>query len=209
MTSGDSGAPSDEVERLLTDLARWMGDERADEAARSRSRERWLRQQAVEEASFAGIAVDLAERGVPVALHTSTGRTYRGSIVAVATDFLVIAAGPAAAGVDGRPGPVTLIALAAVSLLRPAAEVSGPASVTEPLRDRRAPADISMASALAGLAGDRPDVQLGVAGSADPLAGELRAVGGDVVTLRLATDPPRSVYVRLASVTECSLFGSG
>ena len=41
------------------------------------------------------------------------------------------------------------------------------------------------------------------------MSGELRSVGDDVLTLRLATDPPRNVYVRLASVTECSLLGSG
>src|SRR4051812_22901927 len=79
-----------DVERMLADLARWAADERAGEAARGRSRERWLLQQATEDARFVGVAVDLAERRRPVAVRTTGGRTVRGVIVAVATDFWVL-----------------------------------------------------------------------------------------------------------------------
>src|SRR4051794_41954156 len=60
---GGDGATA--VERLLVELARWAADERATDAARSRTRERWLRQQSAEGARMAGVALDLAERRGP------------------------------------------------------------------------------------------------------------------------------------------------
>jgi hypothetical protein len=189
-----------EVDRLLADLARWMGEERTTEAVRSRSRERWLRQQAIEEATFAGIVLDLAERGQPVIVRTTAGRTHHGHVVAVATDFVVIA---------GPGHRVTLLALDAVALVRPAGAHDPARQRPEPMGDRAAAVPVTFTAALAGLAGDRPHIQLAVAGATEPLVGELRAVGDDVLTLRQATNPPQDAYVRLASVTECSLLGSG
>jgi hypothetical protein len=197
---GEEPAPGGAaVDALLVDLARWMGDERAEEAARSRSRERWRRQQASEDAHLAGVALDLAEQGAPVALGTTTGRTHSGRILAVAEDFCVVQA---------RRGSATLVALDAVATLRAARQ--GRSSLPlEAMSERTAPLELRLADALAGLAGDRPRVQLVTDGTGHVLVGELRAVGADVVTLRLDGDPPVAVYVRLASVTECSVFGSG
>src|SRR4051794_41442927 len=127
-----------------------MGAERVDEVVRARSRERWLRQQAVEEARFAGIALDLAEQDAPVTVRTSSGRDHHGRVVAVATDFLVVRP-------DARPA-VTLVALSAIALLRPA--VTRPRAAREPMGERNSAIDITMAEVLAGLAGDRPDVHL-------------------------------------------------
>src|SRR5215213_6343157 len=44
------------------DLERWAADARAREAADARVRERWLRAQAAEDASLAGVFLALAER---------------------------------------------------------------------------------------------------------------------------------------------------
>jgi len=187
----------DEVDRLLDDLARWMGAERTDLAARARSRERWLRQQAVEEARFAGLALDLAEHGEAVSVRTIQGRNHHGRIVAVATDFVVVQR-------TAGDRMVTLIALAAIALLRPAHGRDH-----EPMGERTAAVDVTLAEALAGLVGDRPDVHLVVTGVDEVVAGQLRAVGDDVVTVLVPGDPPASVYVRLGSVTECSVLGSG
>nr|MDQ3575222.1 hypothetical protein [Actinomycetota bacterium] len=74
----------EDVEAFLADLARWTADTRADDAASSRTRERWLRQQASEDALFTGVALDLAEGGVSVAVRTTTGRTLHGRILTVA-----------------------------------------------------------------------------------------------------------------------------
>src|SRR3954449_10120436 len=49
------------------DLERWAADARAREAADARVRERWLRAQAAEEASLAGVLLALAERRGTVA----------------------------------------------------------------------------------------------------------------------------------------------
>src|SRR3954469_10464591 len=79
MVDGREGADGPgAVDHLLAEFARWTADERATEAARSRTRERWLRQQAVEGARLAGVALDLAERRAAVIVRTSSGRTHRG-----------------------------------------------------------------------------------------------------------------------------------
>lgn len=182
----------DDVDRLLVDLARWAGDARAEEAAASRRREHWLRQQAGEEARLAGVALDLAERGTGVAVGTTAGRVLSGRVLAVARDFWVM-------GHDG--GGVTFVALAAVATVRPQpGHRRGQVASGRP-----APLDARLGDVLVGVAGDRPRVRLVLAGGAEPLAGDLWAVGVDVVTLRLDADPPTTVYVHLASVQEVRL----
>ncbi|HWC38241.1 MAG TPA: hypothetical protein VG476_06920, partial [Acidimicrobiales bacterium] len=66
-----TGDEPHDVDRLLGEISRWAGDARASDAARGRSRERWLRRQAEEEATLPGIALDLAERGEAVVLKTT------------------------------------------------------------------------------------------------------------------------------------------
>ena len=183
-----------DVEAFLADLARWTADARVDEAARSRTRERWLRQQAVEDAHFAGVALDLAERGVGVVVRTTTGRSLHGRIVAVARDFCVV-----------RPegGTATFVALAAVASVRP-----DPAErATEASSARPAPVDASLADVLARLVGDRPRVRMVVEGGGEAVTGDLRAVGADVATVRLDGAPGTTVYVHLRALRELTLLG--
>ena len=49
----------------LAALQRWVADGQVDEAARARSRRRWLEKVATEEATLGGVLLDLAERGRP------------------------------------------------------------------------------------------------------------------------------------------------
>ena len=65
--------------------------------------------------------------------------------------------------------------------------------------------DIAFAEAVAAIAGDRPRV-LVVARDGSGLSGELRSVGRDVATLRLA-DATGVVYVPLASMAELAIVG--
>ncbi|MGH9005512.1 MAG: hypothetical protein ACRDYV_20495, partial [Acidimicrobiia bacterium] len=51
-------------------LQRWATEARVDEAARRRSREWWLRRQAEEGATLAGVLADLLEAGTAVTVHT-------------------------------------------------------------------------------------------------------------------------------------------
>ena len=65
-----------------------------DAATTARAHERWLAPAAEEEGTFAGVLVDLAERGAPVVSTPSGGRRHRGVVRAVADDFVALRTGP-------------------------------------------------------------------------------------------------------------------
>ncbi len=182
------------MDAFLADLARWSADQRSSEAARSRMRERWLRQQSMEDARFAGVALDLAERKAGVSVRTTTGRTLHGRIEAVARDFCVL---------RHHSGAATLLALAAMATVRPDA---GQRAV-EADSERTPAVDTSLSDVLGALAADRPRVRVVVEGGGEAVTGELRAASGDVATLRMDSDPPATIYVQLASVRELDVLG--
>ena len=68
---------------LSARLERWAAEARVDDAARQRTRERWLLQQAEEGGRMAGVLCDLGERGTAVAVRTRAGRQHRGRVGAV------------------------------------------------------------------------------------------------------------------------------
>jgi hypothetical protein len=177
----------DDIDRLLADLARWTGDRRASDEAHSRREEAWLRRQAEEEARFTGLVLDLAEQGATVTVQTTAGRRHHGTVVAVADDFLVLDA--------HRP---VLLAYRAIAVVRSTAAVAGPSRV--------APLGTRLVHALAGIAADRPRVLLVVDGS-EPLHGELRSVGHDILALRLDGPDGAVLHVRLDAVGEVTLLG--
>ncbi len=183
----------DEVDAFLADLRRWSADERARDAARSRTQERWLRRQAAEDARFTGLALDLAERKTEVAVRTTAGHTLHGRIEAVARDFCLL---------RHDADRATFVALAAIATVRPAGQRAAEAD-----SERTVAVDTTLADVLGALAGDRPRVRVVVEGGGEAVAGELRAVGGDVATLLLGSDPPATIYLRLASVRELTLLG--
>src|SRR5262249_19027234 len=155
--------------------ARWASQDRAAETARGRSRERWLRQQATEDATFIGVALDLAERRCPVTIRTANGRTVRGALVAVARDFWVV---------DTHGGPTLVAAGFVVSVRglpgsdsgygRPDARANAVAG--EATGDRTDVLDMRLVDALAAIAGDRPRARLALVGDNEGMTGELRAV---------------------------------
>jgi hypothetical protein len=197
MDRGGGAESAEEVDAratdaFLADLARWAADARADAASRGRRQQRFLRQAAEEEATFAGVVVDVSEHGDAVVVRTASGRSHRGRIVAVGHDFLVV---------REPGGPPVFVALAAAASVR--LRPGGRAGDTTGARP--APVEAPLAVVLAGLAGDRPTVSITTAGDTTALTGELRAVGSDVVTLRLGDETGGTAYVRLASVTELLL----
>lgn len=151
-----------DAERLLAELAGWAEAQKASGAARSRSRRRWLRQQAAEDATLAGILLDRAESSAPVSLQTTAG-VHSGVLVAVSTRVCVL---------SGDEG-FSVIAMSAITTVTPA----GPA-----LGDRVPGLAIDMAGALSVLAGERPSVQLELT-DGRTVSGVLQQVGRDVVTL--------------------------
>ncbi|HEX2851397.1 MAG TPA: hypothetical protein VHN98_12625 [Acidimicrobiales bacterium] len=180
--------PDDDA--LYGELRRWVADAHAEDAAHDRARLRVLRQIGEEEATFAGIILDLAERGGPVTIRTAAGRVHRGRVVALGRDFVVVR--------EGELPPV-FVALSAAVAVRPVPSDRSAAIAGA----RRPPLEASLAAVLAGLAGERPRIHLAVAGDAQVIAGELRAVGSDVAVLR--SDDGSTLYVHLDTVLEVVL----
>jgi hypothetical protein len=177
-------------------LHRWASEARVDEAARRRAREWWLRRQAEEGATLAGVLADLLEAGTAVTVHTRSGRRYRGRVRALGADFVAVAA----------PVGLALVALDAVTSLRtPPGE---PAVVGDrPFGDADAHRPL-LRDVAAGLAVDRERVVL-VAGAGEgegeAIAGVLRSVGQDIAVVRAGGDPPIACYVALDAITELVL----
>ncbi len=162
----------------LAGLARWTAEGSVDAAARARTRQRWLERQAAEEASIAGVLMDLAERGRPVAVSTSAGRRSRGPLIAVGADFAVIR--------EERLGDV-FVPLGHLATVRPAPG-EDPA-----VGDRPLSVEVVLAEALVELSADRPVVVASLGG--EEIRGELRSAGFDVAAIAL--DGPRRDLVHL------------
>jgi hypothetical protein len=175
---------------LTARLERFAADARVDEAARRRSRERWLRQSAEEEATMRGVLADLGERRTAVTLQTVAGRSHHGVICAVAADF---------AAVRTPSGREVLVALDAVGAIRtrPGEErVAG---------DRVVQVDLDLAQVLHHLAAERERVLLVPMRGGESVAGRLVASGQDVLTVRLDGQPPGTAYLPTSSVGEASM----
>jgi hypothetical protein len=171
------------------ELARWLAEARVDEAAAARARERWLRQQAGEEATLVGVLLDLAERGSTVVVESAGGRRHRATVTAVAEDFCALRT---------EQGTDSLVAYAGISAVALLDDVA-------PAGDRPRALDMTLAEALGVVAAERPRVLVtGRDGSGR--AGELTSVGRDVIVLR--TDGmPRHVYLPVAAIAEVAITG--
>jgi hypothetical protein len=134
--------------------------------------------------------VDLAERRTPVVIHGRAGRHHRGTIAAVAADFCALRTS------GGRD---VLLAFAGIGSVRPDSRGPGPVG------DRAVRAEIGLAEMLSVLAAERPRVLIVTAADAEGVAGELRSVGRDVVTVRLDGEPRAAAYVAVAAIAEVSL----
>ena len=179
---------------LNADLDAWAAGARAQDAAAARVRQRWLRQQADEQADFVSLLVELRERATTTTVTTVSGRTHRGRIRVVGRDCLVL--------VTTR-GRTVVVAASAVLAVRSDEDRAVTLAV-----DTRPPGDESMAELVRRAAVDRPRITVHTVGGAEPLVGELQACGLDVLALLVAGEPPAPVYLRLPSVSEMS-FDSG
>jgi hypothetical protein len=167
-----------------TELLRSVAADRVDDAADARRRTHWLLRQSEEEGSFAGVLADLAERADAVVCTTRHGRRHVGRLHALGADFVAVRNG----------GGLVLVALDALAQVR---THPGTAPVTG---DRAVRLERRMVEVLAELCSERPDVVVGT-GEAE-VRGELRAVGRDVVTLRMSGRPATAAYVALAATDE-------
>jgi hypothetical protein len=174
---------------LVSRLDRWIAEMRSDDAAASRARERWLLTQAEESSTFVGVLLDLGEQRATVVVEGRGGRRHRGTIVAVAHDFCALRT---------PSGRDILLSYAGVASVRAERRTSATG-------DRAVQLEATLDEALATLAEDRPRVLVVTLAGADGLAGELRSVGRDVLTLRLDGEPAAPAYVAISAIAELSL----
>jgi hypothetical protein len=175
---------------LVERLDRWIAEMRSDDAAAARARERWLLTQAEESSTFAGVLLDLGEQRATVLIEGCAGRRHRGTVVAVARDFC---------GLRTPSGRDILLSYAGVASVRAERRSATPTG------DRAVTLRASLGEALAALAEDRPRVLLVTLAGSEALAGELRSVGRDVLTMRLDGEPTAPAYVAIAAIAEVSL----
>ncbi len=185
-----------EQEGLDAALARLVSDSRAEEAARQRIRTRNLRAAALTDATFAGVIVDLAERGEVVSIRTAHGRTLTGRVVLTARDAIAVETG--AAG-------TTYVRLDGVTSVRRMPGVRA----DPPSGGRCPPRQTSLAALLAELAQERPRVTVALQGEPSLVVGELRGAGVDVLTLRLDGEPPVMAYLAVGQVSDVTVLASG
>jgi hypothetical protein len=178
-----AGAPS-----FTARLEQWVADARVDEAARARSRERWLREVAEQEATLTGVLADLAERRSPVTLEVG-GRRLHGTVAAIGADFVAV---HLATGAD------VLLALRALGVVRTAPAVG------DAVGDRMVATELRLADVLGELAADHDRVRL-VTISGETVSGRLRSVGLDVVAVRTDGERHGAAYVPIAAITEVTV----
>ncbi len=162
---------------------RWLAEQRLDRAISERGRARSLAQQQQELATFAGLCVDLAERGEEVALTTSSGHLHRGRITSVGRDVVAMTT---SAG-------LLWVRAAAICWLRPEPTVD-----LLPAGDRR-DSGADLMSVLVDLWAGRASVRVSLEGVAEAVRGELVSVGADVATVRTSAG---LVHVQIHSVSE-------
>jgi hypothetical protein len=178
-------AETDPTDHLLDELRRWAADEETARVTRSRSRARWLRQQAAESATLAGVLMDLAEHGAVVTVEVGA-RTHTGRLVAVSTGLCALEE------IDDAEHRLALVSLAAITML---------VSSVQALGDRVPNLELNLAAALAGLAGDRPTISLELK-SGKRVTGVLESAGVDIATLRI--DGPTGVVALVAINAICA-----
>lgn len=169
-------------------LVELLDEGRAHEQAMGRARARAFDRMAEEGAQLAGTLIDLAERRSPVALRTEGGRTHHGVITTVGADHLRLRA---------DSGSEPLVRLSAVVAVRVRPGEGQPAATGD-----RAPADDQrLLEALGRLVDERQRVTLVVRGG-EVLAGRLRSVGQDVVSIDLDGEGGLGCYVPGPAITE-------
>ncbi|MGK2947086.1 MAG: hypothetical protein ACSLFP_00800 [Acidimicrobiales bacterium] len=168
-------------------LERWVAEARVEAAAAERSRERWLRAVAEQEATLGGVLLDLAEQHQPVVV-TVGGRRHHGVVQALGADFVALR----------RDDHERVLRLGAVSLVHTAADA------TPVVGDRVITTDRRLEHLLDELAADRARVVLVTSDDAT-VTGEVRSIGTDVVVLRTDSQPPGAAYVPLGAVRELAL----
>lgn len=180
----------------LDDLERWAAEARARDAAEARVRERWLRTAAEEEATLRSVLLRLAERATRMTLRTTSGAQFVGELIGVGSDFAALRAA------GSRLTLVPLAALGSAQAADSGHRPVGPGAADDD--DLHPSLGVCLVDLLAQAAGERPRLIVDVAGHR--LAGELRAVGVDILTIRASGEAAGLTYVPVQSVSAVSLL---
>jgi hypothetical protein len=167
----------------LAALHAWIAEGQVDEAARARARQRWLERQAAEEATLAGVLVDLAERGRPVLVTTRGGHRLSGPVRAVGADFGVVR--------ETRLGDV-VFPIDRIGSIRAAPGDGLPAGTTP------VTFGLTFGAGVTELAADRPHVVVSAAGETH--RGTLASAGADVITVLLDAARRETVHVATSAI---------
>lgn len=186
----DAAADSDAVEAALAELGIWSADRRVRAEASARSRERWILQQQIEDASMTSLLVDLAEQQEGVAIQTGSA-VHSGSLIAVGANLAVI---------EDRRGATTLVRIAAIVSVE-----SSPAKVPDP---RSPTLTLTFDEALRALAADLVPVRLYLRTGA--VTGWLAGAGEDVLVVHRDVEGAqvrarRQLTVNFEAVEACAL----
>jgi hypothetical protein len=167
-------------------ILRGIADARVDDAATSRARVQWLTRQAEEGATLAGAFIELAERSIDVRIRVRGGAEVQGVVQTVGADMVELA----------TTGGLVVVARDHVVTLRvPGDQVPPPTTMTGAgLASARRFVDV-----LSELAAERRQVTIDTT-EGDRLRGEVRAMGADVLTLRIGNPPTTTVLVSLDAV---------
>lgn len=170
-------------------ILRGIADARVDDAAAARARAQWLGRQAEEIATLADALVELTARRSWVQLRVRGGAGVAGVAEGLGADALVLRA--EAGLVVVRADRITEVR--AVDAVVPSAAGARP-SAEGP----------GFADLLRDAAAERPPVRVHTDDGQEQ-RGRLRAVGADVLTLRVGASPPATVLVSLDAVTMVGL----
>ena len=149
-----------------------------------------MRRQAADDASLAGVLVDLAENGHQVRVTTEGGGTHQGRVRGAGRGVVVLDCGRTRA----------LVAVDAITTVQ---AVPGEHDVISPVGHRINDDPTSLGELLSHAVGDGAEVTL-VTRSGQVVSGELASVGRDVVMVRPDRRAPL-VYARLESLSEALL----
>ncbi len=172
---------------------RLLDEAKADELAHARVRERWLQRQATDVATLVGTLLDLAESGTGLAISVLGGRRHDGVPVGLGHDVVVVA----------DRGDHVAIRLGAVTVVRP----SPGAGASTATGSRAAALDLSFVELVARMVDEQPDAAVALV-TGEVVAGDLLAVGTDVLTLRVAPGRDGIAYCSASAVASVR-FRSG
>ncbi len=172
-----------------------LDEARRAEAVDARGRQRWLRDQARESATFASALIDLAEARRTVVVETTAGRQHVGRVRAVGLDYCLVET------TTCRLAAVVLDAVASVRTPGP----DWPAPTT----DRRLQRHSSFHALLAELVADQQRASVGLGAQAATVTGRLWSLGADVLTVRVDGRESGLSACQLRVVTEIVTDVSG